>query len=196
MNKKLLYLLVACLVLLMSACGPAATPTLSATEVAGTALSVAYAQLAATQAALPTATATAIPPTDTPLPTLPPAPTLALAVPTIAVPTTASQDPCNGVPPAKPKGDTAQVRFVNKTKGQVNLSFGMYAANTEGECGIYSFALSVYDNPTVTVLAGCYWGYAWINAKTPSVAKSTSEMCVDSGGSISVTITTETIGED
>ncbi len=198
MNKKLLYLLVACLILLMSACGPAATPTLSVTEVAGTALSVAYTQLAATQAALPTATATAIPPTNTPLPlpTLPPPPTLAPVAATVALPTTASQDPCDGVPPAKPKGDTAQVRFVNKSKGQVNLSFGMYKANSQGECGIYSFALSIYDAPTVTVLAGCYWGYAWVTGKVPSIARSSNAMCVDANGLISVTIGAETIAAD
>lgn len=180
----------------MSACGPAAAPTLSATEVAGTALNAAYTQLAATQAALPTATATAIPPTNTPLPTLPPPPTLAPVVATVALPTTASQDPCDGVPPAKPKGDTAQVRFVNKSKGQVNLSFGMYKANEQGECGIYSFALSIYDSPTVTVLAGCYWGYAWVTGKTPSIARTSNAICVDANGSVSVTIGVETIAAD
>jgi hypothetical protein len=176
----------------LTACGPAATPTLSADEFAATALADAFTQVAMTQAALPTETAV---PTVTPLPTATLFPTLAPATFT-AIPATAAANPCEGPPPTAPQGDTAQVKLVNKSKGQVSLSFGMYQANSLGECGIYSFSMGIFDAPTVTVLAGCYWGYAWITGDKPSIAKSTNAICVSSGGSVSVTIGTEWIGVD
>jgi hypothetical protein len=195
MKNKILSGLSVCLLIILSACGPAAAPTLSLGDVEGTAFSIGYTSIALTQAAIPTATATAtatvIPPTATFLPP-PAAPTQALSLPT-AIP---AANACEGVPPLEPKGDIAQVRFVNKSKGQVNLSFGMYQANSLGECGIYTFSFSAYDTPTVKVMAGCYWGYAWIDGKNPSVAKSTNPICVEAGETLSVTVGAEWIGLD
>jgi hypothetical protein len=192
MNRNGIGAVVAFGMIALTACGPAATPTMSAEDFASTALANAFTQVAMTQAALPTETAV---PTSTSLPTSTPFPTLAPATFT-AIPATAAANPCEEPPPPAPKGDLAQVKLVNKSKGQVSLSFGMYQANSLGECGIYSFSLGVFDAPTVTVLAGCYWGYAWITGDKPSIAKSTNAICVSSGGSVSVTIGTEWIGVD
>lgn len=193
MKRKALSVVTILLIASLSACGPAPAPTLSADDFAGTALANAFTEVALTQAALPTATA--VPPTSTPLPTSTPFPTQAPPTFTL-VPATQGADPCEGVPPAEPQGDTAQVKLVNKSKGQVSLSFGMYQANSLGECGTYSFSLSVFDAPVVTVLAGCYWGYAWVNGNEPSIAKSTNAICVRAGETISVTIGAEWIGID
>ena len=92
--------------------------------------------------------------------------------PVAAVPTATQTDPCNEPPPVEPKGTTVQVRFVNKSKGRVNLSFGMIQENDEGECGTYSFTIGPQMSPETTILAGCYWGYAWITGTEPSIAKS------------------------
>jgi hypothetical protein len=149
--------------------------------------------MTATQAALPTATAT-FPPTETftpqptftfiPLPTLPPV--------NAVVATATSQ--CNQVPPLEPKGKVVKVKFVNKSKGIVNLSFGMLSPNAEGECITYSYSLGAFDTPVVTVLAGCYWAYAWVDAKTPSTAQNASSLCVnDAAAEPDIWITTELI---
>jgi hypothetical protein len=147
MNKKFLNIVSTLIIITLTACGSAATPTLAP-------------------------------------------PTVAAASPTTGV------DPCQDVPPVEPVGDTGQVRLVNKSKGQASLSLGMYQANSNGECGTYSYSLSVYDAPTVTVLAGCYWGYAWIDGNQPSIAKSTNALCVGAGETISVTVGAEWIGID
>ena len=69
------------LITLISACGPTPAPTLSAADVQGTAVANAWVAITQTQAAIPTATQTLIPPlptiTFTPLPTFTPYPTLA-----------------------------------------------------------------------------------------------------------------------
>jgi hypothetical protein len=193
MHRKLLSIPTILTVALLSACGPAPEPTPSAAEIEATALSIAFTQLALTQAALPTATPL---PTDTPLPTATPLPT-STPFATLAPPTaTTGADPCQGVPPALPVGDTGQIKIVNKSKGQVSLSLGMFQANSQGECGTYSFSLGVYDTPTATVLAGCYWGYAWVTADEPSIARTASAICVSKGQTVSIAVGTETIGPD
>jgi hypothetical protein len=193
MKRKFLSVLTLLALASLSACGPAPEPTLSADEIAATALANAFTQVVLTQAALPTAT---VLPTDTPLPTATLAPTLPPLPSPIPASSTPAADPCQGVPPLVPKGDTAQVKFVNKSKGQVNLSFGMNPANSLGECGIYSISMGIYDSPTVTVLAGCYWGYAWVEGNEPSTAQTTGAICLSAGQSISVSIGAEVIGVD
>jgi len=115
MKKKLLTVVSLLIVLLLSACGPAPEPTLSANDVANTAMADAWIMVTLTQAALPTATATASPvpatPTWTPLPTFTFVPT---SVPATLTPSGAA-DPCNQPPPYQPKGTLVQVQFVNKS---------------------------------------------------------------------------------
>jgi hypothetical protein len=175
MKKKYPLILSLLIILAVSACGPAPTPTLSAEEIANTAVAQAWIAITQTQAAMPTATPTAtpLPPTLTPLPTDTLLPTLAVVATSASVsnPGVATQDPCNQPPPIKPQGAIVQVQFVNKSGGNVNLSFGMNSPNDKSECVTYTFTLGVYDQPVVSVLAGCYWGYAWITGKLPSVAR-------------------------
>lgn len=183
---------------LLAACGPAPEPTLSVTDIQNTAVALSWTGIAMTQAALPTATPP--PPTPTPLPTSTPFPTLAAAIPTLAVGnvgsnSSATASPCDGPPPYQPSGTQVQVKFVNKSGGSVNLSFGMIQANDLGECGTYSFSFGQYDSPVEKVLKGCYWAYAWVSGKKPSTAQTTGSLCLDDPNNTkSVLVGTETIG--
>ncbi len=180
MKKKYLLALSILIIMIISACGPAPEPTLAAEDIASTAVANAWIAITQTQAAIPTSTATLVPtPTYTPLPTFTLLPTLPPATLAVDNPAVATQDPCNQPPPEKPKGATVKVKFVNKSEGVINLSFGMNSPNAQKECVTYSFTLDVFDEPVVTVLAGCYWGYAWITGKVPSVARTGSTIiCV------------------
>ncbi len=180
MNKKHLTILTLLSLIILSACGPAPEPTLTAEEIANTAIAGAWIAITQTQAAIPTATATPIPTaTFTPLPTLTLAPLPSLVPPTIAP--TAGEDPCNLPPPSEPKGTLVKVKFVNKSDGNAILSFGMIQPNSLGECGTYGYTLGRYDQPVVTVLAGCYWAFAWIDkpdTNQTSTAKNVNALCI------------------
>lgn len=193
MKRKFIPAISIIIILVLSACGGPSTPTLSVADVQGTAVAQAWLAMTMTQLAMPTATQTPIPPsptaTFTPLPTIPPIPTL--EPPTL--PAVATADPCNDVPPVKPLGSTVKVQFFNKTDSNLNLSFGMMQANTQKECGTYSFALNRYDEPEVTVLAACYWGYAWV-ASPPSTPQTSGSLCMtDTSKSYKVWITKDLI---
>lgn len=197
MNKKYPIILTLLTLAILSACGPAPAPTLSAEDAQGTAVADAWIAITQTQAAIPSATSTPIPTaTFTPLPTFTLIAISTLSAPVIATETTAANDPCNLPPPAKPNGVQVQVKFVNKSGGHVDLSFGMNQPNSLKECGTYSFSLAQFDEPIVTVLAGCYWGYAWITGDTPSVAKTGSSiLCVTDPNEVrSIWISPEVIG--
>jgi hypothetical protein len=178
---------------ILSACGPAPTPTLSVADLQGTAIANAWLAMTMTQLAMPTATQTPIPPTPTatftPPPTFTPFPTLAPA--TLAG--TAAPDPCDGPPPIAPKGALVKIQFVNKSNSSLNLSFAMAQENSLKECGTYSFTLGKFDQPEVQVLAGCYWGWAWV-LDPPSNAKTPKALCItDTSKTTSVWITNELI---
>ena len=194
MKRKYLIILSILLITIISACGPAPAPTLSAADVQGTAVANAWVAITQTQAAIPTATQTPIPPTltFTPLPTFTPYPTLVPVVATL--PDTAATDPCNEPPPVKTQGDKVKIKFVNKSNGNVTLSFGMTKENSFKECGTYSFYISKFDEPVVEVLAGCYWGYGWVDGKEPSTAQTPDVLCVtDKSKTTAVWINTEVI---
>lgn len=181
MRQKFLLTLLAAM-LAVSACGgtETATPAISAEDIAATAVAEAWMLLTQTAAAMPTETPAPTPtftpqPTETAqvvptlelLPTLPPAPVDVVATPT---------SECNQIPVSEPKGQLVNVEFYNTSGGSANLSFGMNSPNDKGECFTYSFSPPPNEkNPLITkVLAGCYWGYAWISASEPSVARSGS----------------------
>jgi hypothetical protein len=83
------------------------------------------------------------------------------------------------------------VRFLNKTESSLNLAFGMTQENEEKECGTYNFTIGRYEEPEVTVLAGCYWGYAWVQ-DPPSTSKTPDVLCMtDTSKSYSIWITAE-----
>ena len=196
MNKKLVYVVSILIILTIAACGPAPEPTLSGADVANTAIAIAWTELAMTQAALPTATATLVPPTPTLMPTSTPFPTLPPALPTIDVNATSVADPCNEPMPAITKGTKVQVRFVNKSGGIVDLSFGLTQKNELGECGIYGFRVGEHESPVVEVLTGCYWAFAYVTGRKTSTAKSINDICLEAGEMRGITITSEVIGFD
>jgi hypothetical protein len=194
MKRKILSIIAILIIAILSACGPAPTPTMSVADLQGTAVAQAWLAMTMTQLAMPTATQTPIPPTPTatftaaptftPFPTLPP--------PTVAG--TEAPDPCDQPPPIAPKGSVVKIQFINKTNSSLNLSFGMAQANSLNECGTYSYAIGRFDEPEVTVLAGCYWGWAWVN-DPPSNAKTPSALCItDTGKTTQIWITSEVIG--
>jgi len=194
---KVLSLLI---VFMLSSCGIASEPTPDLVEIQGTAIALAETSVAFTKAAVPTATpvptlAPTLEAPPTPFPTLQP-----LASPTslvVAVPTNTQTNPCNEPPPSDPVGTTVRVRFVNKAKGLATLSFGMLQENDEGECGTYNFTIGANTSPEVTVLAGCYWGFAWISGNDTSTAKSFADICLTDPNRVrGITITKETIGFD
>jgi len=199
MKRKLPYIFSILTILTLSACGGGeATPAINMMDVQNTAIANAWLAMTQTQAAMPTATATFVPvPTPTAIatfivmPTLPPLqPVQPTSLAPLGAPTT---NPCYNPPPAKPKGTTVQVKFVNKSDAVVtSFSFGMEQPNKEGECATYGFPLGKYDAPVVRVLAGCYWAYAYTDK--PSTAASPQPLCVfDTTKTVSIWITADLI---
>ncbi len=194
MKKKFLYVISILIISTLAACGTA-EPAMSSEDIANTAVADAWIAITQTQAALPTATLvppTATPePTGTPLPTLPPLPTFPPA--TVAAGPTI--DPCNQVPPVEPQGALVNVEFINQSKGEVNLSLGMNTPNDKSECVTYSYSFGRGGVPSTKVLAGCYWGYAWITGDEPSIARTGNTiLCMtDTSGIYHVVITKERI---
>ncbi|NWF63399.1 MAG: hypothetical protein HXY38_03750 [Chloroflexi bacterium] len=196
MIKKFLQVLSLCAIFALSACGGAeSAPAISPEEIAATAAAQAWMSVTQTAAAMPTATS--VPPTFTPqpthtlapiaiLPTLPPATVAVVATPT---------SECNQIPQLEPKGAQVNVEFYNESGGSANFAFGMNYANDKGECYTYSFTLGNGDMSPATVLAGCYWGYAWINTSEPSVARSGDKiLCLSDPGIIyKIVITPERV---
>jgi hypothetical protein len=179
MKKKYLTILLILIVTVVSACGPAPEPTLSADDLANTAVANAWAVLTLTQAAIPTATAT-FPPTETftPQPTFTPLPLATLPPVNVVVPTATSE--CNQVPPLIPKGKLVNVEFKNVSDGTVTLSFGMNSPNEYAECVTYGYSFGKFDTISAQVLAGCYWAYGWVTGdKETSTTQGVSSMCVN-----------------
>jgi hypothetical protein len=196
MKKNHPTILTLLIILTLSACGPAPTPTLTTEEISNTAVADAWISITQTQAAIPTATITPIPTaTFTPLPTftLMPISTLAPLV-SLASATASGGNPCYNPPPVKPKGIVVQVKLVNNSKGLVDLSLGMENPNTDGECATYFFRLGRYDQPVVSLIAACYWGYAYITDPT-SNSQTIAPLCLNNTTkTVPVSIGKEVIG--
>jgi hypothetical protein len=175
MKQKFLITISILAMLVISACGGGeATPEISAADIASTAVAEAWLAITQTAAAVPTSTP--LPPTFTPqpintlpstlavLPTLPPA--------TIGAVGVSPTPECNQIPQPEPKGALANVEFHNESPGSANLAFGMLSPNDKGECYTYSFSINSGKTLSAKVLAGCYWGWAWIIGADGSIAKS------------------------
>jgi hypothetical protein len=178
MRRKFISMISILVITALSACGPAALPTLSVEDVQGTAMADAWIAITMTQAAIPTATQTPIPPTVTLTPLPPPIlfPTLA---PAATLSDTSATNPCNEPPPVKPKGTMVKIKLINKSGGAVApLSLGMIKENSLKECGTYSFSLGQFEESVVSVLAGCYWGFGYINGSKPSTPQTAGNLCV------------------
>lgn len=194
MKKKFLMIISSLAILALSACGGGeATPQISAEDLAFTA--VAEAWLAVTQTAAAAPTSTPVPPTFTLQPISTAAPTLALlpTLPpaTVAVAVTPTSE-CNQIPQPEPKGDLVGVEFYNQSNASVNFAFGMNTPNDKGECYTYSFTLGNGDMSSTKVLAGCYWGWAWIGGSEGSIAKSGDKiLCLTDVNAIYKVVITE-----
>ena len=170
MNKLFTTLLTAGI--LITACGPKATPTIDPIQVQASAVAAAGTMIAMTQAAIPTATPippTAIP-TSTPLPTFTPAALGTLGFPGAASPTPLTSsgggDECNAPLDVAEAGPLARFRIKNETTGTVNLSLYM-AKNAFGQCGYMSVSgIAKNGQVTLQVPLGCWSAYAWSTGKT------------------------------
>jgi hypothetical protein len=179
MKQKFLITISILAILILSACGGAeATPEVSPEDLASTAVAEAWLVITQTAAAMPTATP--VPPTFTPQPTNTALPTLEL-LPTLppapVVVATATAD-CISIPGPEPKGALVNVEIYNESQGNATVAFGMNFANDKNECYSYSFSLGRNDIYSGKVLAGCYWGIAWITGDDTSVARSGDLMCL------------------
>jgi hypothetical protein len=194
MKQKFLIVLSLLSILILSACGGAdATPELSPEDTAATAMAEAWIAITQTAAALPTNTP--IPPTFTPQPTNTAMPTIEL-LPTLPpaplVVATATAE-CITIPVPEPKGALVNVEIYNESQGSATVAFGMNSANDKNECFSYSLSLGRNDVYTGKVLAGCYWGIAWITGEEQSVARSGDLMCLSDPAFIhKIKITQET----
>lgn len=131
--------------LAVSACAPAATPTVDPLDIQQTAEAGALTMVAQTQEAVPTETE--LPPTETPAPTLRPtltpitSPTstgLATATPTVVSQSPGStQDSCNKALTAW-DGPTAKLNLANETKPKGLVTLSLYVVTERGECGYLS----------------------------------------------------------
>ena len=155
------------LAVLLTACGPEATPTMSPADVQGTAVAAAWTMVAATQQAIPTATP--VPPTETPSPT--PSPTFTLvALSSLAAPATttpavvaAGTDTCLHPLNIGEAGPKKRVRIENESGGTFNLSLNLWTPNAFGQCGaLYYSNQPKYAKFTVELPAGSWFAYAWI----------------------------------
>ncbi len=179
---------------LISACG-LTEPAIRTEDIENTAVAAAWIAITQTQAALPSPTpvspTSTAEPTPTFLPTITPLPTLP---PTVAVAATPTAQ-CNQIPVSDPKGMLVTVEFTNESQGSANLAFGMLSPNEFGECFTYSYVLGRRDVISTKVVAGCYWGYAWITGSETSVARSGDALlCVTNPSLIyHVRITKETV---
>lgn len=163
MFKKLTPILLA-LVVLLTACGPQGTPTMTSADVEGTAISSAWTMVAMTQAAIPTNTPTEVS-SPTPVATITPvaSPTLDVTLaPTLTPTTAASGDPCNKSLVVSSGARMTRLRLQNETGAPVTLS--IYLNKTAfGDCGYRGYTLAKGAKDFVEFPQGCYYFFAIIN---------------------------------
>lgn len=167
---KHFLIVIASIALVLTACSPAAEPTMDPASIQGTAMAAALTMIAETQAAIPTATL--IPPTEipssTPLPTNTVAP-FVLETPTqninalptnSPVPQSGSNDPCNQ-PLTTWDGESAQIRLENKTKPQGLVTASLFFTTKFGQCGYISSQFN--GTSTLTVPIGTFSAGAFVD---------------------------------
>jgi len=173
---KRFWTITAIIVLLLTACGPEAEPTMSPADVQGTAMAAAMTMVAKTQAAIPTATS--IPPTEAPsatpfptntlpaptqpsLPGVPTATQIVAAAPTnTTAPSVGGNDPCMQ-PLTSWQGDSAQMYLRNETKPKGTVTLALGFTTNMGQCGIISARFD--SSTTITVPMGTFWASAFVD---------------------------------
>ena len=180
MKSKSTSAIIAVLVLLLSACGAKAVPTVDPALVQASAVAAASTMIAMTQAAMPTeilAPPTPVP-TNIPQPTptilsLPTNPVLnppVLPAPT-AVTSSSSGGECGG-PIKASKGESLATIVINN-KTNVLLQVSLYLAkNSWGDCGFWSSPAGISPNSSITATTlpvnSCYHVTAWTLAGKPN----------------------------
>jgi len=175
---KRFWIISAIIILLLTACGPDAEPTMNPADVQGTAMAAAMTMVAETQAAVPTATSIppTAPPSATPFPTntlpvqnqpslldIATATQLVAVVPTnTTAPSVGANDPCMA-PLTSWQGDSATMYLKNNTKPQGFVTLALGFTTNMGECGIISAAFD--GSTTVTVPMGTFWASAFVDGK-------------------------------
>jgi hypothetical protein len=171
MLKKILPILLA-LTVILTACAPQGTPTMSPADVQGTAVSAAWTMVALTQIAMPTATP--LPPTETPsptsLPTFTPPPLLIPTLEPLILPTATSapSDPNNCLKPLNvgEAGPTNPMRIENQSGGVIQWLSLNLATNAFGQCGALSYNnIPINGKQVINLPKGTWYAYAGINFK-------------------------------
>ena len=189
MNRILF--LVASLAILLSACAPAATPTIDPAQIQASAMAAAGTMIALTKAAIPTATP--LPPTELPTLTPLPSPTLGVlpAVQGFFTPTPAASsggaDDCNHPMDVGASGPTAPVLINNDTKGPVTFTLYLGRKNSFGQCGWQSWGSIAKGNsimvdvPYARLNQGdpCYWASAFVNDPKHQSTPSNGPFCIN-----------------
>ena len=160
--------------LLATACGAQATPTANPVDIQHTAEAAAFTMVAQTLESMPSATP--LPPTNTPIPTIvatnTPLPTLtpdglsttpaAGITPAANIPTFtpqassgSGQDPCNQ-PLTSWEGPTATFTIVNETRPQGTIILSMYVVTELGQCGYLAIYGDSFSGPIGQYSAGAF----------------------------------------
>jgi hypothetical protein len=155
------------IILIVSACGAQATPTVNPEDQYNTAVAAAVTLLAETQAAIPTATLP--PPTVVPTNTLEafvtstPLPTLEVTLTPMPTANPNAGDPCiNNVLPDSLTGQPIKIRIDNPTKATINLTVYLQSGNPQGVCGYRAYVLAAGESLVINDLVeGCYSLWAW-----------------------------------
>jgi len=183
----------------INACGAAATPTTSPVDIQSTAVVAAMTLIAATQAAIPTATP--LPPTETPtvtpLPTDTPVllPTLETTVTLVPTSNPGGGDPCaNRVLAASPNGRPTKIRISNTTKVAVTVSLYLNETAAHGECGYRAYTIKPQQDVVITdLIQGCYNLWAWSNDPKTHFNVASGTSCINNPDKWTFEISTSTI---
>jgi hypothetical protein len=159
--------LILTIALIISACGPQATPTVNAVDLQSTMAAAAFTMIAETQAAIPTATP--IPPTatftNTPPPTDTPLPLPSSQVTSTPIPNSNSGggDPCvNSTLPASLQGETVRIRINNSTEATLALSVYLSQTTPRNVCGYRIYTIDPGQFLILNDLVeGCFTLWAW-----------------------------------
>jgi hypothetical protein len=179
-------ILVLLITLIMSACGAQATPTVNAVDIQNTISAAAFTVVAATQAAIPTATPP--PPTatftDTPAATntLPPLPTLEGTFTSVPSSNSGTEDPCINQPlPAMLQGETVKIRIHNSTRATLALSVYLSQTLPQIVCGYRTYTITPGQHLVFNDLVeGCYTLWAWNpDPKDYFIVTNGASSCID-----------------
>ena len=179
-------ILVLLITLIMSACGAQATPTVNAVDIQNTISAAAFTVVAATQAAIPTATPP--PPTatftDTPAATntLPPLPTLEGTFTSVPSSNSGGEDPCINQPlPATLQGETVRIRIHNSTRATLALSIYLSQTLPQIVCGYRTYTITPGQHLVFNDLVeGCYTLWAWNpDPKDYFIVTNGASSCID-----------------